>query len=153
MDIKNYIKVTPKGDTRSHVVLAANKAFYVKHGGKIEEPTEDEILSAFPELKSGLTVTGTLSRMTIYNGVVEEQLHAKDEQILKLIADREADADKIARLKAQCEELAGDLLKRQSEHEAALALVENLGSDLKAANETIEELKLKVEVATPAPKK
>ena len=44
---KNYIKVTPKGETRSHVVLATNKAFYQKHGGKIEEPTEEEILKAF----------------------------------------------------------------------------------------------------------
>lgn len=45
---QQYIKVTPKGDTRSHVVLAHLRDFYTAQGAKIEQPTEEEIREAFP---------------------------------------------------------------------------------------------------------
>lgn len=137
MDVKNYIKVTPKGETRSHVVLAGNKAFYQKHGGKIEEPTEEEIVKAFPELANVYPEPYRPSKKEVEE--VVNLIKEKDEQIAGLIADREADANRIATLRAKCEEIANDLLRTQSE--------------LNSANEQIASLKLKVEVATPAPKK
>ena len=49
MDKKKYIKVTPKGSDKSHVVLATNEAFYKSQGAKIDEPTAAEIVKYFPE--------------------------------------------------------------------------------------------------------
>ena len=133
---KNYIKVTPKGETRSLVILATNEQFYKKHGGKIEEPTDEEIAKAFPELAISVRSDNTTSKDLKKIGKI---INEKDEQIAGLIADREADANRIATLRAKCEEMANDLLRTQSE--------------LNSANEMISNLKLKVEVATPAPKK
>jgi len=49
MDKRRYIKVTPKGSDKSHVVLATNEAFYKSQGAKIDEPTAAEIVKYFPE--------------------------------------------------------------------------------------------------------
>lgn len=50
MNAENYIKVT--GNGISAVILAANKPFYREHGYTIEQPTDAEIKSAFPEYES-----------------------------------------------------------------------------------------------------
>ena len=44
-----YIKVTPKGDTKSHIVLATLTDFYISQGAKIEEPTQEEVYAAVPQ--------------------------------------------------------------------------------------------------------
>jgi hypothetical protein len=48
--MSRYIKVTEK-DRRPVVLLAANRAFFASRGFKIEEPTQEEIESFFPEEK------------------------------------------------------------------------------------------------------
>ena len=52
MNTKRYIKVYPKGRVDSVILLSSNKDFYLAQGARIEEPTEEEILEAFPELKA-----------------------------------------------------------------------------------------------------
>jgi len=43
----NYIKVVLNGK-KPFVALASNKSFFMSRGAKIEEPTEKEIIAAFP---------------------------------------------------------------------------------------------------------
>lgn len=94
---ENYIKVTPKGGKRPAVVLAANTAFYKKHGAKVEVPTVEEIVRAFPELK-GTEQKSDQDKMAIMNKVTERQLNAKDEAIAKLKAELKAANETIAKL-------------------------------------------------------
>lgn len=49
MNLKQFLKVTPKGGGRAVVVPAANRDFYLSQGAKIETPTEAEVSSQFPE--------------------------------------------------------------------------------------------------------
>lgn len=49
MNLKQFLKVTPKGGGRSVVVPAANRDFYLAQGAKIETPTEAEVSAQFPE--------------------------------------------------------------------------------------------------------
>lgn len=49
MNLKQFLKVTPKGGGRAVVVPAANRDFYLAQGAKIETPTEAEVFAQFPE--------------------------------------------------------------------------------------------------------
>lgn len=49
MNLKQFLKVTPKGGGRAVVVPAANRDFYLAQGAKIETPTEAEVSAQFPE--------------------------------------------------------------------------------------------------------
>lgn len=51
MNTKRYIKVTPKGETKAVILLATNRDFYLSQGAKVEDPTEEEIIAAFPEMR------------------------------------------------------------------------------------------------------
>lgn len=51
MNLKRYIKVTPKDEPKAVILLATNRDFYLSQGAKVETPTEDEVLEAFPELR------------------------------------------------------------------------------------------------------
>ena len=48
MNLKQFLKVTPKGGGRAVVVPAANRDFYLAQGAKIETPTEAEVSAQFP---------------------------------------------------------------------------------------------------------
>lgn len=51
MNLKRFIKVTPRDSDKYVVILAANKEFYLAQGAKVEQPTEEEVLKFFPQLK------------------------------------------------------------------------------------------------------
>ena len=51
MNLKRFIKVTPRDSEKYVVILAANKEFYLAHGAKVEQPTEEEVVKFFPQLK------------------------------------------------------------------------------------------------------
>ena len=51
MNLKRYIKVTPKDEPKAVILLATNRDFYLSQGAKVETPTEEEVLEAFPELR------------------------------------------------------------------------------------------------------
>lgn len=139
MDVKKYIKVTPKGETRAHVVLTANKPFYEKNGATIEAPTEDEILKAFPELKNDYPGPYQPSKKEI-EGVVN-RIKEQDEQILSLIAGREVDADQIAKFKSEIQEVSELYAKLNAQYKALSALNASQSNQIVLANETIEKLK------------
>lgn len=46
-----FIKVTPKGQTKSRIVLASLKPFYIAQGAKVEIPTDEEVYAAEPALR------------------------------------------------------------------------------------------------------
>jgi hypothetical protein len=52
MNTEKYIKVTPKDLKESFVVTAVNADFHKSQGAKVEQATEEEILSYFPEEKA-----------------------------------------------------------------------------------------------------
>ena len=49
MNLKQFLKVTPKGGGRAVVVPATYRDFYLSQGAKIEVPTEAEVFAQFPE--------------------------------------------------------------------------------------------------------
>ena len=51
MNLKRFIKVTPRDSDKYVVILAANKEFYLAQGAKVEQPTEEEVVEFFPQLK------------------------------------------------------------------------------------------------------
>lgn len=51
MNLKRFIKVTPRDSDKYVVILAANKEFYLAQGAKVEQPTEEEVVKFFPQLK------------------------------------------------------------------------------------------------------
>lgn len=83
MNTKRYIKVFPKGRIDSVILLASNKDFYLAQGARIEEPTEEEILNAFPELKAKAEESKTIAELekkieslTIENTKLKSELKA-----------------------------------------------------------------------------
>lgn len=51
MNLKRFIKVTPRDSEKFIVLLAMNREFYLAQGAKVEQPTADEVLMFFPQLK------------------------------------------------------------------------------------------------------
>ena len=80
MNTKRYIKVYPKGRVDAVILLASNKDFYLAQGARIEEPTEAEILQAFPELKAKVEEKKTIAEL-------EKQIEALKAENAKLKGD------------------------------------------------------------------
>ncbi len=47
MNLKRFIKVTPRDSEKYIVILATNREFYLAQGAKVEQPTEEEVLEFF----------------------------------------------------------------------------------------------------------
>lgn len=130
---KNYIKVTPKGETRSVVVLAALAAFYKKHGATIEDPTEEEIIKAFPELaKSVKTEQGTDLTNLILDS--KKLIELKDAEI-------EGFKKELAEANKEIETLNGDVKFLNGS-------IEKLNANLESAATTIGNQKAEIEKLT-----
>ena len=54
MNLKRFIKVTPRDSEKFIVILAANRDFYLSQGAKVEQPTEEEVLEFFPQMEKEL---------------------------------------------------------------------------------------------------
>lgn len=99
-----YIKVTPKGDTRSHIVLATLRDFYTSQGAKIEEPTGDEIYAAVPTEQPARTAAPTADIARLQEAfakekaVIEKQIAELREALDKANAEL---AEKNAQIAAQ----------------------------------------------------
>ena len=61
MNTKAFIKVTPKGEKKSHILPAGNASFYTSQGATISTPTEEEILKAYPELTKKAPASAIIS--------------------------------------------------------------------------------------------
>lgn len=97
MNIKKYIKVTPKGSEESFVVTAVNEDFYKGQEAKIEEPTEEEVLANFPEERPTKTV--------------EVPTVQETEEYLALATELEVTKTELETTKVELEATKAELLK------------------------------------------
>jgi regulator of replication initiation timing len=124
MNTKAYIKVTPKGGKKSYVMPAGNASFYKAQGATVEEPTEEEVLNAFPELKKKQPKTAA-------------EVSDKDAKIAELEAEN-------AELRTRIDELDKKLAEMIAEAEEAVKdLEDKAAADAEEAEEAVKTKKSK----------
>ena len=113
-----YIKVTPAGETKSHILMASLRDFYLSQGAKIEIPTEEEILAVFPREEE---------KQQVSTKELEEARTAYEE--VKNLYNKEA--NKVAKLKAANAELQEKVNALQTSLDEAEGVIANLQKKLK----------------------
>lgn len=113
-----YIKVTLAGETKSHILMATLRDFYLSQGAKIEIPTEDEVLAVFPqEEEKPQASTKEL-----------EEARAACEEVKNLY---NKETNKVAKLKAANAELQEKVNTLQTSLDEAEGIIANLQKKLK----------------------
>ena len=115
----NYIKVTLAGETKSHILMASLRDFYLSQGAKIEIPTEEEILAVFP--REG-------EKQQVSTKELEEARAAYEE--IKDLYNKET--NKVAKLKAANADLQEKMKALQTSLDEAENVIANLQKQLKA---------------------
>lgn len=117
MNTKAFIKVTPKGEKKSHILPAGNASFYTSQGASITTPTEEEILAAYPELaerkRSAKKKVYTAEEFAEIFADSESKLAEKNERIAELEIEN-------AELQTRIDELDKKLADMIAEAEEAL---------------------------------
>lgn len=114
-----YIKVTPAGETKSHILMASLRDFYLSQGAKIEIPTEEEVLAVFPREEE---------KQQVSNKELEEARAAYEEA--KDLYNKET--NKVAKLKAANADLQEKVKALQTSLDEAENVIANLQKQLKA---------------------
>ena len=114
-----YIKVTLAGETKSHILMATLRDFYLSQGAKIEIPTEEEVLAVFPQEEE---------KPQASTKELEEARAAYEE--VKNLYNKEA--NKVAKLKAANAELQEKVNALQTSVDEAENVIANLQKQLKA---------------------
>lgn len=113
-----YIKVTLAGETKSHILMATLRDFYLSQGAKVEIPTEEEVLAVFPqEEEKPQASTKEL-----------EEARAAYEEARNLY---NKEANKVAKLKAANAELQEKVNALQTSLDEAENVIANLQKQLK----------------------
>lgn len=113
-----YIKVTLAGETKSHILMATLRDFYLSQGAKIEIPTEEEVLAVYPqEEEKPQASTKEL-----------EEARAACEEVKNLY---NKEANKVAKLKAANAELQEKVNTLQTSLDEAEGIIANLQKKLK----------------------
>ena len=113
-----YIKVTLTGETKSHILMATLRDFYLSQGAKIEIPTEEEVLAVFPtEEAKPKASTKEL-----------EEARAAYEEVKNLYNE---EANKVAKLKAANAELQEKVNTLQTSLDEAEGMIVNQQKKLK----------------------
>ena len=134
MNLKQFLKVTPKGGGRAVVVPAANRDFYLAQGAKIETPTEAEVSAQFPEYAARAK----------RDAEREEAIRQREAgRVNRTAAPANTDAKSIADLEAQVKEREERISALESEN-AQLRMADGGESDEPETHEP--------ENADPAPK-
>lgn len=116
--VNKYIKVTLAGETKSHILMATLRDFYLSQGAKIEIPTEDEVLAVFPqEEEKPQASTKEL-----------EEARAACEEVKNLY---NKETNKVAKLKAANAELQEKVNTLQTSLNEAEGVIVNLQKKLK----------------------
>ena len=116
-----YIKVTLAGETKSHILMATLRDFYLSQGAKIEIPTEEEVLAVFPqEEEKPQASTKEL-----------EEARAAYEEVKNLYNE---ETNKVAKLKAANAELQEKVNALQTSLDEAEGVIANLQKKLKDNN-------------------
>lgn len=114
-----YIKVTLAGETKSHIIMATLRDFYLSQGAKVEIPTEEEVLAAFP--RDG-------EKQQVSTKELEEARAAYEE--VKNLYNKET--NKVAKLKATNADLQEKVNALQTSLDEAENVIANLQEQLKA---------------------
>lgn len=114
-----YIKVTPAGETKSHILMASLRDFYLSQGAKIEIPTEEEVLTVFPREEE---------KQQVSNKELAEARAAYEEA--KDLYNKET--NKVAKLKAANADLQEKVKALQTSLDEAENVIANLQKQLKA---------------------
>ena len=114
-----YIKVTLAGETRSHILMASLRDFYLSQGAKIEIPTEEEVLAVFPREEE---------KQQVSTKELEEARAAYEEA--KDLYNKET--NKVAKLKAANADLQEKVKALQTSLVEAENMIANLQKQLKA---------------------
>jgi septal ring factor EnvC (AmiA/AmiB activator) len=114
-----YIKVTPAGETKSHILMASLRDFYLSQGAKIEIPTEEEVLAVFPREEE---------KQQVSTKELEEARAAYEE--VKDLYNKET--NKVAKLKAANADLQEKVKALQTSLDEAENVIANLQKQLKA---------------------
>ena len=135
MNTKAFIKVTPKGEKKSHILPAGNASFYTSQGATISTPTEEEILAAYPELAERKRPVSAKKKVYTTEEVAEiiadsgSKLAEKDARIAELEAEN-------AELQTRIDELDKKLADMIAEAEKALKENEEAPEDAEEAPKT-----------------
>jgi septal ring factor EnvC (AmiA/AmiB activator) len=116
-----YIKVTLAGETKSHILMATLRDFYLSQGAKIEIPTDEEVLAVFPQEEE---------KPQASTKELEEARAAYEE--VKNLYNKEA--NKVAKLKAANAELQEKVNALQTSLDEAEGVIANLQKKLKDNN-------------------
>ena len=114
-----YIKVTPAGETKSHILMSSLRDFYLSQGAKIEIPTEEEVLAVFPREEE---------KQQVSTKELEEARAAYEEA--KDLYNKET--NKVAKLKAANADLQEKVKVLQTSLDEAENVIANLQKQLKA---------------------
>jgi septal ring factor EnvC (AmiA/AmiB activator) len=114
-----YIKVTLAGETKSHIIMATLRDFYLSQGAKVEIPTEEEVLAVFP--RDG-------EKQQVSTKELEEARAAYEE--VKNLYNKET--NKVAKLKATNADLQEKVNALQTSLDEAENVIANLQKQLKA---------------------
>lgn len=125
MNLKQFLKVTPKGGGRAVVVPAANRDFYLAQCAKIETPTEAEVSAQFPEYAARAK----------RDAEREEAIRQREAgRVNRMAAPANTDANSIADLEAQVKERDERIAALESEN-AQLRMAAGGASDAPENNE------------------
>lgn len=113
-----YIKVTLAGETKSHILMATLRDFYLSQGAKVEIPTEEEVLAVFPQEEE---------KPQASTKELEEARAAYEEA--KNLYNKEA--NKVAKLKAANAEFQEKVNALQTSLDEAEGVIANLQKQLK----------------------
>jgi septal ring factor EnvC (AmiA/AmiB activator) len=113
-----YIKVTLAGETKSHIIMATLRDFYLSQGAKVEIPTEEEVLAVFP--RDG-------EKQQVSTKELEEARAAYEE--VKNLYNKET--NKVAKLKAANADLQEKVNALQTSLDEAENVIANLQKQLK----------------------
>lgn len=114
-----YIKVTLAGETKSHILMATLRDFYLSQGAKIEIPTEEEVIAVFPQEEE---------KPQVSTKELEEERAAYEE--VKDLYNKET--NKVAKLKAANADLQEKVKALQASLDEAENVIANLQKQLKA---------------------
>ena len=116
-----YIKVTPAGETKSHILMETLRDFYLSQGAKIEIPTEEEVLSVFP----------TEEAKPKASSKEIDELRAAYDEATNLY---NKEANKVAEQKKTIKELQDKVRVLQTSLDEAENVIANLQKKLKATD-------------------
>jgi septal ring factor EnvC (AmiA/AmiB activator) len=116
-----YIKVTLAGETKSHILMATLRDFYLSQGAKIEIPTDEEVLAVFPQEEE---------KPQASTKELEEARAAYEE--IKNLYNKET--NKVAKLKAANAELQEKVNALQTSLNEAENVITNLQKKIKDNN-------------------